>query len=236
MRKLSGSLLGLVILVTGVCGLTAAETLQVKKRAYVTVSVLNYRDQPSIKGKKKGFFTLATNCYLVKKSAHKEKIGDKEDYWYYIEASNKKGWVFGAFLSAAPVLSKAQLQETLRGTYYYGRDHKVNASSNILTIKGDIYKEKRFYYDGSYTEFTGTVVYQAYDIMLVPTVKTFHATEYQKSAYGQNYHNTDKPIKLQWNAQKNYRKKYYIITCDHKSVLSETKVTCSSLGEVYFKK
>jgi hypothetical protein len=63
-KKYGTLLLGVVIMVTGDTRLTAAEALQVKKRAYVAVSVLNYRDQPSIKGKIKGF-TLHDKVIII---------------------------------------------------------------------------------------------------------------------------------------------------------------------------
>ena len=82
---------------------TAHKTLPQAKPLFITAAFdVNLRETPSAGGKEVGELPVGTKVRSLERSAEKQTIGAKTDYWHRIEtvsAANKKaGWIFGGFL------------------------------------------------------------------------------------------------------------------------------------------
>jgi hypothetical protein len=161
-----------IILIVSIISTTSLNNLQAKEKyGYVTVKKLFIRSKPGLKGKKLGSLTVGDKITIIEKSSKKETIAGKKAYWYKFTFGKKKGWVFGGFISDTLVYPKEMLMKILKGTYVY-YNKPGGYQSRLLIIKGNTYIER--WYDSYYgisDEFSGTVIYQAYDIILVPKTR-----------------------------------------------------------------
>jgi len=65
----------------------------------ITGTSVRVRSEPKLSGKEVATLNLGAIVKSTEKSSTKDKIGQKEDFWYKITTQDKKsGWVFGGFL------------------------------------------------------------------------------------------------------------------------------------------
>ncbi len=228
----------------------ASSNFKTNSDAYITVNNLNYRNKPTLKGSRLGAFPYSTKVVIKKKSAKTTKIGDKVDYWYYVESGKDKGWVFGAFLSAESVQSKESLIKKLKGAYYYCDIKRKNKYPRILKIKGETYTERRFNnYIGLTDLYEGKVVYQADNIMLIPSQRKVRPNYYINYPYDNQEQTAYNNAYYQWSDDANHlyklkrfpashgKMKLYIVECDKIIYMKQDKKgDCKSLKWAYMRK
>ena len=65
----------------------------------ITATSVRVRSEPRLSGKEVATLNLGALVKSTEKSANKDKVGQKEDFWYKVTTQDKKtGWVFGGFL------------------------------------------------------------------------------------------------------------------------------------------
>ena len=148
------------------------------KYGYVTVETLIVRSKPGTSGDKLGKVFVGDKLTITGKSSSTDTIAGKTDYWYNFTKGSLSGWVFGGFISMKATYSKDVLMEKLKGSYSYS-DKENGYPTRLLIIKDDTYTERWFdSYLGITDEFSGTIVYQAYDITLVPQTRKARPSVY----------------------------------------------------------
>lgn len=65
----------------------------------ITGTSVRVRSAPNTSSKEITQLNFGTIVKSSERSSNKDKVGDKEDYWYKVSTGNKSGWVFGSFLT-----------------------------------------------------------------------------------------------------------------------------------------
>lgn len=79
----------------------AATPPPLSQRFLTTAFDVNLREDPSVSASAVGQVKLGTVCRAIEKTPTKQRLGNKQDFWYRVEttgATSKRGWIFGGFL------------------------------------------------------------------------------------------------------------------------------------------
>lgn len=88
------------------------------KVALVTGDEIRLRSEPSKKGKYQGILYKNQVVTILERTEKKEKVEDKEDYWYKVKYAKQEGWCFGQFLTLD--FDRAKQMDTYATTKDFG--------------------------------------------------------------------------------------------------------------------
>ncbi len=123
-RNISTSLLGVCLLLIGGCGreaplptirLPATHVLSTGSSwAVITENLLRVREKPSKVSEVIMHVRKSTVVEVISRTENREVVENEEDYWYLVDYSGLKGWVFGAYMKVASTRAEAEeLAKTL---------------------------------------------------------------------------------------------------------------------------
>jgi hypothetical protein len=87
-----------IIVALGQLGTGSSVSAEIKSKI-VTGTAVRVRAEPNLSAKEVARLNLGTVVKSSERSTKKEKVGQKEDYWYKVATpQGQRGWVFGGFL------------------------------------------------------------------------------------------------------------------------------------------
>jgi hypothetical protein len=105
-------------------------------RFITTAFDVNLRETPSAGAKEVGELSVGTAVRSLERSAEKQTIGDKTDYWHRIEtagASKKTGWIFGGFLRQFDAAQRETIYKELA-------DERAKAAGKDFSDNSELYE------------------------------------------------------------------------------------------------
>ncbi len=92
------------------------DVIRMDGQKITTASAVRLRSAPDVSAAEVGRLTLGTVVVASQRTKTKQQIGPLLNYWYYVQASNQKGWVLGHFLRDYAVANEAVILSDIART------------------------------------------------------------------------------------------------------------------------
>lgn len=127
---------------------TNSKQKQNTKNIYIiTGNTVNVRREASLKGTVLLQLNVDDEVEFLEKSAKKQKIGDKEFYWYKVKTNQSiKGWIYGAYLKPKNQINNANSPDSSlinEGVEYKKIVQKDIPPSILLNCEPNAFKSKK---------------------------------------------------------------------------------------------
>lgn len=210
--------------------------IEIGQNVYISATVLNARNSPSLEGEKVGKLKLGDIVKVLERSEKEMEIDGKSNYWYHIESSSVNGWVFGGYLSINKVETRDAMITALQGNFAYCAFPDRMDCSNTFEFEGESFVLRVYDHytgitekaEGTYEVYADHLVIDAQSRLVRPSVFIqYPQTDEERSAYYNAYHgysNSDEHLVSLSTYPAEGKKDLYFYVCNEKLILLESKL------------